>query len=153
MCTHGQTHVPFCIRFEIFMAVTMKNAAFWNVMPWCSCNNQRFGGMYLLHHLGVKNQELLVAFYIIPSALIPSTSMMEAVHSSEMSVLTRTTLCRIQEDGILHSVCLIYFLSSQKCKDISIIFQQHNPQTIEYSYIFCHVYTYQMLLFCFLPRT
>jgi hypothetical protein len=31
------------------------------------------------------------------------TLIMEALRSSEMSVLTRTTLCNITEDGILHS--------------------------------------------------
>jgi hypothetical protein len=29
--------------------------------------------------------------------------MMVAIHSSETSVLVRTTRCNIQEDGILHS--------------------------------------------------
>jgi hypothetical protein len=32
-------------RFKIFMAVTIKNAVFWDVMPCGSCKNQRFGGM------------------------------------------------------------------------------------------------------------
>jgi hypothetical protein len=32
------------LRFEVFMAVTMKNAAFWDVTPCDSCNNRRFGG-------------------------------------------------------------------------------------------------------------
>jgi hypothetical protein len=32
------------VRFEVFAAVTMKNAVFWNVTPRGSCNNRRFGG-------------------------------------------------------------------------------------------------------------
>jgi hypothetical protein len=32
------------IRFEVFMAVTMKNSVFWDVIPCGSCKNQRFGG-------------------------------------------------------------------------------------------------------------
>jgi hypothetical protein len=42
--------VPFIVedigdvRFEVFMAVTMKNGVFWDVMPCGSCKNQRFGG-------------------------------------------------------------------------------------------------------------
>jgi hypothetical protein len=39
----------------------------------------------------------------IPSSWILVTLMMEAVHSSEMSVLTRVTWHNILEDGILHS--------------------------------------------------
>jgi hypothetical protein len=31
-------------RFEVFMAVTMKNGVFWDVMPCGSCKNRRFGG-------------------------------------------------------------------------------------------------------------
>jgi hypothetical protein len=32
------------VRFEVFMAVTMKNGVFWDVMPRGSCKNWRFGG-------------------------------------------------------------------------------------------------------------
>jgi hypothetical protein len=32
-------------RFEVFMAVTMKNVVLWDVTPCGSCKNQRFGGM------------------------------------------------------------------------------------------------------------
>jgi hypothetical protein len=39
----------------------------------------------------------------VPCSLILSTLMMEAIHSSETSVLTRPTLYHIKEDGILHS--------------------------------------------------
>jgi hypothetical protein len=31
-------------RFEIFTAVTMKNNVFWDVTPYGSCKNRRFGG-------------------------------------------------------------------------------------------------------------
>jgi hypothetical protein len=33
-------------RFELFVAVTIKNAVSWDVMPCGSCKNQRFGGMF-----------------------------------------------------------------------------------------------------------
>jgi hypothetical protein len=32
------------------MAVTMKNAVFWNVTPCDSCKNRRFGGLYRLNN-------------------------------------------------------------------------------------------------------
>jgi hypothetical protein len=35
------------IRFEVFTAVTMKYAVFWNVVPYRYCVNRRFGGTYL----------------------------------------------------------------------------------------------------------
>jgi hypothetical protein len=38
----GNKHFP--VRFEVFTAVTMKNAVFWNVTLCGSCNNRRFGG-------------------------------------------------------------------------------------------------------------
>jgi hypothetical protein len=31
---------------DVFTAVTMNNAVFWDVTPCCSCKNRRFGGMY-----------------------------------------------------------------------------------------------------------
>jgi hypothetical protein len=55
------------VRFQVFMAVSMKMTVFWNVAP-CSLVeiDRRFRGAYYLHHQG---------------ALI-----MEAVNTSEMSV-------------------------------------------------------------------
>jgi hypothetical protein len=38
LTTHGY------VRFEVFMAVTMKNGLFWDVTPCGSCMNRRFGG-------------------------------------------------------------------------------------------------------------
>jgi hypothetical protein len=39
----------YYVRFEVFMAVTMMNAVFWDVTPRGSCKNRRFGGTYHLH--------------------------------------------------------------------------------------------------------
>jgi hypothetical protein len=45
-----------CVRFEVFTAVTMKNAVFWDVTPCGSCKNRRFRGTQHLHHQGDKNR-------------------------------------------------------------------------------------------------
>jgi hypothetical protein len=40
---------PHVVRFEVFTAVAMKNAIFWDVGQCGSCRNGRFGGKYHLH--------------------------------------------------------------------------------------------------------
>jgi hypothetical protein len=65
----------------------MKNAVFWGIMPCGSCNNQ----CCVLQLLVTAN---------IPSSLILVTLMMEAIRSSEMSVITRVTWRNTPEDGI-----------------------------------------------------
>jgi hypothetical protein len=77
------------------MVMTLKNAIFWDVKSCGSCKNRRFGGTYRLRHQGDKNNvnnllRLLVTTNVI-SSLILVTLMMDAIHSSEMSVLTRAT--------------------------------------------------------------
>jgi hypothetical protein len=34
----------FLVRFEVFTAVTVNNGVFWDVTPFGSCKNRRFGG-------------------------------------------------------------------------------------------------------------
>jgi hypothetical protein len=78
----------------------MKNAVFWNDMYWDSCKNLGFRGTYRLHHEGVKKRRakqnvflLSVSRLLFPANVVPSppilvTRMMDALLSSETSVLT-----------------------------------------------------------------
>jgi hypothetical protein len=45
------------LRFEVFTAVTMKNADFLDVAPCRFCVNRRFGGTYRLNLQGRKIRE------------------------------------------------------------------------------------------------
>jgi hypothetical protein len=101
----------FFVRFEVFMAVTMKNAVFWDVMPCGSSKNRRFGGTCHLHHQGdivflrIMLQLLIIAN--VPSSPILVTLIMEAIRPSKTLTLTRATQHNNIEDGILPSLyCL-----------------------------------------------
>jgi hypothetical protein len=45
------------VGFEVFTAMTMKNAVFWDVAPCRSCVNRCFGGTCRLHLQGIKIRE------------------------------------------------------------------------------------------------
>jgi hypothetical protein len=66
----------------------MKNSAFWNVKPCGSCKNRRFGGTYHLYRQACSVFQLIVTANVCPNSLILLSVMIEAIHSSESSVLT-----------------------------------------------------------------
>jgi hypothetical protein len=52
---NGNSFEKLLLRFEIFTAVTMKNAVFWDVAQCRSCVNRCFGETYRLHLQGGKS--------------------------------------------------------------------------------------------------
>jgi hypothetical protein len=85
----------------------MKDVVFWDVMPCGSYNNRCFGRTFLLHFQVEQNQRdrnYVSSLFanVVPKSLILFGLMMEAIHSSETSDLTRATRRHIRQDGILH---------------------------------------------------
>jgi hypothetical protein len=84
----------------------MKNAVFWDITPCGSCKNRRFGELSAptirVARIGELGTTLAVTSNRF-SSLILVTLTMEALISSETSLLTRATQRNIPENGILHS--------------------------------------------------
>jgi hypothetical protein len=50
-----EVSIELFVSFEVFTAVTIKNAVFWDVAPCRYCVNRRFGGTYRHHLQGIRN--------------------------------------------------------------------------------------------------
>jgi hypothetical protein len=90
------------VRFEVFTAVTVKNAVFWDVAPCRYCVNRRFGGTYRLH---LHGREILEGGTSVSRSLEDFSALKtEAIHSSETSVYTRPTHPR-RRHSYFYSCC------------------------------------------------
>jgi hypothetical protein len=74
------------------------NAISWNVTPYGSCENRRFGWKCCFYY-----RQLLVTADVVHNSLIRFILMMEKTRSPKTSVLTRPTWRHIPEDDILYS--------------------------------------------------
>jgi hypothetical protein len=56
----------FCVRFEVFTSMTVKNTVFLDAAPCRSCVNRRFGGTYRLRLQAKNPRERGTSWFHIP---------------------------------------------------------------------------------------
>jgi hypothetical protein len=97
--------VVVSVLFLCLFVVYLKNAVVWDIMPCCYYKNISFARTYRLHHQveKIKELQLILPAYIVPSSMFLCALVMEAIRPSESSVLTRATQCHILENDILPS--------------------------------------------------
>jgi hypothetical protein len=106
------------VRFEVSTAVTMMIIIFWEMTPWGSYKNRRFGGSYRLHLQGARVRvvterscKLLYRHRLVEERSVicshSCTLKMEAIRSSETSVLIRATRRHLPEDDNHHDIIFI----------------------------------------------
>jgi hypothetical protein len=79
-------HNCYCVRFEVFEAVTMKNGVFWDVTPVILVRTE------VSEELSASRRASVASYsYFCFRLPILVTLMKEALRSSETSVLTRAT--------------------------------------------------------------
>jgi hypothetical protein len=85
---------------------SMMIIIFWEMTPCGTYKNRHFGGSYRLHLQGEVSYELCLYKSLQLRSVTCShscTLKMEAIQSSEMSVLIRATRCHLPEDDNHHS--------------------------------------------------
>jgi hypothetical protein len=95
-----QTRLGTYVRFEVFKAVTLKNAVFWDVTPYGSWKNRCFGKS-MASIISVERISQLKTLAVTSTEILV-TLMMEAIRISETLGVTRTTRRNIPGDSILH---------------------------------------------------
>jgi hypothetical protein len=75
-------------RFEVFTAVIMKNAVFWDVAACTSCVNRRFGGTYRLHLQGrkIRERETSVSRWLQTECQSKTTSYIRTEREGEWAI-------------------------------------------------------------------
>jgi hypothetical protein len=85
---------------EVFTAVSMKNAVFWDVTPRTDVSEEPIA--FIMRMTRIIVLPFIITANVVPRSLILVTLMMEEIRSFETSVLTTATWRNIPEGGILH---------------------------------------------------
>jgi hypothetical protein len=117
----------------------MKNAVFWDVAQCSSFLNRRFGGTYHLHlqsrEIYERRTRVRRRLQFGSSLADFSTPKIETIHSSETSVHTRTTLCRIPENNIIYSRTILNLIPVDPFFKSTSIILKKKKKKISWDYL------------------